>query len=787
MQIADFQQLFPDAKLQPSGKYKAKCPAHDDRHPSFAFWLDKEGKIAFNCITGCSHENILTALKLSERDLYSTPLPDKPAPKARTRTSKVIKATYFYTDEDGEELYQSVRYEPKSFAQRVKDNMAEGGYRWNLNGVRRVPYNLPNVLKAKEEGRLIFDVEGEKDCSALAQWGYTATTNSGGCGGISASASEYLKALTGGDVMTLPDNDDAGKNRTLSVIGLLEGKAKRHRILILPGLPEKGDFSDFLSSGWTREQFEEMVETHSISAAEYLQREGGSMEAQDLRPVIEINGTAPRDVTAAAIRHLAEHNRRDPRIFWRNRSLHRIDFDADGRPCIVPITEGNLSVALKEAVRFVSTSKDRGEVEVLPPKFVHTDILSQSEYSAFPPLDGTITAPTFAQDGTLCTQPGYHPATRKYFHSPTVLNIPAMELAEARSLLIDDLLGDFPFEDAASRAHAVALTLLPFVKNMVSGLCPLHLIDAPTAGSGKTLLAKACAFPFLGAGVVTMTAPSDEAEWRKEVFSMMAIAPSHVLIDNVRGVLQSPMLESVLTSEEHQQRQLGGNEIQTYKNVTIWSASSNNAEVGGDLLRRSVQIRLDPQTENPSEREGFKHSDLLAWGKQNRGRLVGACVAIIQAWLSCGKPKHTARRVGSFEAWGEVMGGILEVAGIPGFLENRTEMLNTIDTSREAWRLFTEAWEAEHGAALVSAKTLFELAKTHLEEEISAKDEDAMRKRFGRLLARKRDTVFGGRQIKSAGKDRTGAQLYRVLQIGTQARTQKPATLVEYDLDDEGG
>lgn len=787
MLLEDFQKLFPDAKLQPNGKYKAKCPAHDDRHASFGFWLDEKGKIAFHCLAQCSQENILTALKLSERDLYSTPLPDKPAPKTRTRTSRILKATYSYTDEDGAELYQSLRYEPKEFRQRVKDNMAEGGYRWNLNGVRRVPYNLPNVLKAKAEGRLIFDVEGEKDCFALAQWGYTTVTNSGGCGGVSASASEYVKALEGGDVMTLPDNDDAGKNRTLSVIGLLEGKAKRHRVLILPGLPEKGDVSDWIAQGATREQFEEFLKTLPINAAEYRQRENASMEAQDPRPVVEVNGTAPRDVTAAAIKHLAEHNKRDPRIFWRNRSLHRIDFDADGRPGIVPITEGNLSVALKEAVRFVSTSRDRGEVEVLPPKFVHTDILSQPEYSAFPPLDGTITAPTFAADGTLCTKPGYHPATRKYFHSPAILNVPNMGLPEARSLLIENLLCDFPFDDDASRAHAVALTLLPFAKNMISGLCPLHLVDAPTAGSGKTLLVKACAFPFLGAGVVSMTAPSDEAEWRKEVFSMMAIAPSHVLIDNVRGVLQSPMLESVLTSEESQQRQLGTNSMATYKNVSIWSATSNNAEVGGDLLRRSVQIRLDPQTENPSEREGFKHSDLLAWAKQNRGRLVGACVAIVQAWIDAGKPKYTARRVGSFEAWGEVMGSILQVAGVPGFLENRTEMLNTIDPSREAWRLFTKAWEEEHGNAQKGAKDLFPLAKQCLEEEISAKDEDASRKKFGRLLARKRDTVFGDRQIKSAGKVHGGGQSYRLLQVGAQAQVQKTATSIEYDLDDEEG
>jgi hypothetical protein len=43
------------------------------------------------------------------------------------------------------------------------------------------------------------------------------------------------------------------------------------------------------------------------------------------------------------------------------------------------------------------------------------------------------------------------------------------QIAAARSLLLDDLLGEFPFVSEAERAHALALLLLPFIRPMISG------------------------------------------------------------------------------------------------------------------------------------------------------------------------------------------------------------------------------------------------------------------------------------------------------------------------------
>src|SRR4030095_16983762 len=80
-------------------------------------------------------------------------------------SSKIV-ATYDYTDEAGKLLFQCVRYQPKDFRQRQPDG--KGGWIWNLEGVRRVLYRLPEVLKSKT----VCVAEGEKDCDNLCALGF---------------------------------------------------------------------------------------------------------------------------------------------------------------------------------------------------------------------------------------------------------------------------------------------------------------------------------------------------------------------------------------------------------------------------------------------------------------------------------------------------------------------------------------------------------------------------------------------------------------------------------------
>src|SRR5262245_44225719 len=155
-----------------------------------------------------------------------------------------IVATYDYTDENGTLLFQVRRYEPKTFRQRRRaragdvPNDVKDGWVWSVKGVRRVPYRLPELIEAVASDHRVFIVEGEKDCDTLARYGITATTNAMGVGKWNAALAEHF---SGADVIIIPDNDDAGRNHVNEVARSLIGTAARLRLLVLPGLPEKGD------------------------------------------------------------------------------------------------------------------------------------------------------------------------------------------------------------------------------------------------------------------------------------------------------------------------------------------------------------------------------------------------------------------------------------------------------------------------------------------------------------------------------------------------------------------
>ncbi len=77
----------------------------------------------------------------------------------------------------------------------------------------------------------------------------------------------------------------------------------------------------------------------------------------------------------------------------------------------------------------------------------------------------------------------------------------------------------------------------------------------------------------------------------------------------------------------------------------------------------------------------------MRWAREHRQVLVWGALVLIQAWIAAGRPAGR-KRLGSFESWSETMGGILEVVGVPGFLENQDKLRAQSDAQRAPWRTF---------------------------------------------------------------------------------------------------
>src|SRR5262249_7735434 len=156
------------------------------------------------------------------------------------------------------------------------------------------------------------------------------------------------------------------------------------------------------------------------------------------------------------------------------------------------------------------------------------------------PLDRLVESPVYATDGTLLTTPGYHREARVWFHAPPGLDIPPVnpnpsrsEIEAARDFILEEFLCDFPFVDSASKAHALAAMLLPFARDLIGGPTPLHLLEAPTPGTGKGLLADVVCIPATGRGATVMAEGQNDEEWRKRITASLIKGSVFNLLDNL--------------------------------------------------------------------------------------------------------------------------------------------------------------------------------------------------------------------------------------------------------------
>jgi len=165
-----------------------------------------------------------------------------------------IVAEYDYFDEHGQFSYQVLRYDPKKFCQRSKDD--KGNWVWSVKGISPLLFKLPELLKAKERNLPIFICEGEKDVLAMMRQGLTATCNSGGAGKWPSKCSHYL---SGASVGIIADKDKAGREHAEAVAASLAGVGAMVRVFELPDLNQKEvkDAADFFAAGG---RLEELIE-----------------------------------------------------------------------------------------------------------------------------------------------------------------------------------------------------------------------------------------------------------------------------------------------------------------------------------------------------------------------------------------------------------------------------------------------------------------------------------------------------------------------------------------------
>ncbi|UCE55764.1 MAG: AAA family ATPase [Desulfobacterales bacterium] len=251
--VTFYGKYLPNFQKIGGDEFKVICPFHEDKKPSFNFDNNSGKFYCFGCgkkgdifhfyakINGMDTRRDFGKVLKGIADDFGIPW--------EQQKPKMVKA-YDYTNTNGDLIFQVCRMEPKDFRQRRPDG--KGGFIWNLKGIDPVIYRLPEVVKADE----ILIVEGEKDCDNLAKLVFAATCNPMGAKKWRNKYGEYLK---GKRVVLIPDNDNEGKEHMAQVGASLKGQTANLKLIQLPGLPSKGDVSDFISGFKSTEEAAERL------------------------------------------------------------------------------------------------------------------------------------------------------------------------------------------------------------------------------------------------------------------------------------------------------------------------------------------------------------------------------------------------------------------------------------------------------------------------------------------------------------------------------------------------
>jgi len=392
----------------------------------------------------------------------------------------------------------------------------------------------------------------------------------------------------------------------------------------------------------------------------------------------------------------------------------------------------------------------------------------------FAVLRGLTRAPTLDRCGAIAEVPGYDPGTQLYLDFvdgdfPPVPERPSREDAESALKRLDHLLRRFPFVEDAARSVALSAMLTGLVRR---SLCtaPLHAFDAPTAGTGKSLLAETIGIIVTGHCPAAISQGKSAEEDEKRFATLLRAGDPVLLIDNCERPLQGDFLCSMLTQEIVQARILGLSERVRLPTSVLVLATGNNLTLAGDMARRAVVCRLDAGVEQPDARE-FDF-DPRQEAEDARSELVVAGLTALRAYHLAGRPV-SLKPVGSFEDWSLVRETLVWLdCSDPA--DTRAEVLRN-DPRRDELVELLAAWDSGVGCEPLTLAQLRARAQKRCEGDplknlVRLLENRAGRGvwdplRVGNYLRRHRDRLVGGRRLVVDGT--TGGAQRWLLKGGT--------------------
>lgn len=461
-----------------------------------------------------------------------------------------------------------------------------------------------------------------------------------------------------------------------------------------------------------------------------------------------------------------------------------------GATVLADVRETWLTEQMGRALRWFRASRD-GRVAIDPPGAYARTLLGRGEWR-FPVLRGVVNAPTLAADGRIIETPGYDTESGLLldFARDTFAPVPdkpTEDEARAALALVAHPVRAFPFVNGASRSVALSAILTALVRGSLR-TSPLHGFDAPTAGTGKSLLAELPGLIATGVKPPALSQGKSEEEDEKRLSTVLFAGDPTIHLDNCERPLSGDFLCSMLTQETVQARILGQSERRILPSTALVLASGNNLAFAGDTSRRAVVCRLDAGVEKPEERafDFDCHGEVRA----SRAVLVVAGLTVLRAYHVAGRPAALTVPMGSFSDWEWVRGALVwlgheDPASTRAAITDNDPRKNDLIEVMDLWAAAFD--RPEHiGDPWIAVAQIEEFAeKSEAQDTPLRKLRDRLvevccRGRWsgtsvGRWLTKHKDRVVGGRSFICKGGGGRGVMSWRLLTHETRTGQQRLA------------
>jgi hypothetical protein len=427
---------------------------------------------------------------------------------------------------------------------------------------------------------------------------------------------------------------------------------------------------------------------------------------------------------------------------------------------VVSMTQPRLAVEIGGRVCCLKeeTSKQGTHmVEADPPLALVRQVESVVGEVGFRELRGVVDVPVVRRDGSLLMKDGWDRESRLLVrvggrYDGRVTEVSSDEDVDTCVKVLMHPFRAFPFIGAESRGALLAALLTAVVRPALP-TSPAFALDAPAAGSGKTLLGQ-CLMALAGGGTLYAPLPvKQEEEVAKVLLAVLRDKPKAALFDNQIGLLDSASLAAMLTSENYSGRILGQTAQVQMDTGMLVLFSGNNMAIVGDMTRRVLSIRIDPECEIPALRS-FDF-DPLREVRTNRENMVIAALRLIR-WAKMRNPTRQGR-IGSFEAWDEIVGLTVADLAAKGFSDpaGALQTGKDADPRMETTANLMHALRGVFGSCWFRSSDIMSVirARHHKgHETISGVLEDALPKlsaiSIGMYLRNRKDTRVDGLTLK---------------------------------------